>query len=454
MSTFSNRLSIAAQRWETFEPTRLRPGPVRSLLGSEHCSKTIGQSVGLLLYRLKRRERRRRQWAQRTIQILFLVDLGFGRWIFDRARDEFYLPGGKFKSNKENRRKGRPILVFFCTPFNHYWSRVEEISNFQSHPYPYSDLCLSLWPGFDSLSRYIQYDWTEKLGPNPSSRTWRKLDRKDIQRQWPWLLDYFSIVPDRSSRLLNGWITWNRIWTWLTRWRCATTRENSKKCSASSMNGTKRRINDRSRWWSLRLWRRVPEWKIFNVAWRFIIQFHSTSKEIHLSWHLSFISTVSSLMKCIPSQSLSQILVECGEMSKAEVLFDQATMKSVAMYGAMMKGKREVLRDEFTLCFSLLRLCDTQSGPKGDRSLSSNPNAGWHHHHCALHCLCSVERRRRVEIGEDSLIHITQVIAFRSYSSHVSIGRLDEMRRCVQCSTLLRSIKEKRFVDVRSDDER
>ena len=276
---------------------------------------------------------------------------------------------------------------------------------------------------------------------------------KDIQQQWLWQLDCCSISRDRSSGLLNGWIIRNRISTWLAKWRGSTTRESSKKCSASSMNGTKSRISDRSRWWSLRLWRRVPEWKIVNVAWRFIIQFHPISKETHLSWHLSFTSTVSSLTKCIFSQSLSRIPVECGEMSKAEVLFDQATTKTVAMHGAMMKGKREVCRDDFTPCFSLLRLCDTQSGSEGDRTVPSNPKAGWCHIHPFLHCLCSVERRRSVEISEGGVVNIIQVIAVQSNSAHVSTGCIDKMRRFSKCSTLLRSINEERFIDVRSDDE-
>ena len=83
----------------------------RSLLGYERCSKTIGQSLGLLPYRLERR-------AHRTIKILFLVDLGSARCIFDRLRDDFNPLGRTFKSKKKNRRQERLVLVFFRTLAN------------------------------------------------------------------------------------------------------------------------------------------------------------------------------------------------------------------------------------------------------------------------------------------------------------------------------------------------
>ena len=168
---------------------------------------------------------------------------------------------------------------------------------------------------------------------------------------------------------------------------------------------------------------------------------------------LSTLST-SSLSDPILVTSLLDALMKCGDVPSAQLFFDRSTRKDLSMYGAMMKGKREVLRDEFTLCFSLLRLCDTQSAPEGDRSVPSNSNAEWHHHESVLQCLCSVENRRSIEVGEDGVVNIIQVIAVQSNSCHVSTGCLDEMRRCAKCSTILRSINEERFADVRSDDER
>ena len=162
----------------------------------------------------------------------------------------------------------------------------------------------------------------------------------------------------------------------------------------------------------------------------------------------------SSLSNPILLTSLLDALMKCGDLPSAQFFFDQTTTKSVSMYGAMMKGRQEVFLDEFTLCFSLPRLCDTRSASEGHRSLPSNPNIEWHHHQSVLHCLCSVERRRSVEIGEDSVIHTIQVIALQSCSSHVSTGCIDEMRRSTECSTLLRSISNEKRVNVRSDDER
>jgi hypothetical protein len=72
--------------------------------------------------------------------------------------------------------------------------------------------------------------------------------------------------------------------------------------------------------------------------------------------------------------SMLDALMKCGDLTKAQSLFDATPNKVVPMYGAMMAGELCVLLSESVSLFVLVRLHEEQSAEQSNRPVQKYRN--------------------------------------------------------------------------------